>query len=211
RQSYLTDAEESQKAYEEKRQAIINGSKEQESERQEKIRLLSSQLSELEYQKKEVINFNASVDAAIKHNNNLIEDQKLNKEKIQNSKNKIEQLKLALDAAKQYNSIKLKKQSAQISKYLDKVDISFEKLTKDGELKDDFKINYEGKEFNKLSNAEKIKAGLEIANLLINLQNLHFPIFVDNAESINEVPELDTQMIQAKVTTDNEVKVEVIE
>ncbi|MEO2682938.1 DNA repair protein, partial [Clostridium butyricum] len=110
-----------------------------------------------------------------------------------------------------YNSIKLKKQSAQISKYLDKVDISFEKLTKDGELKDDFKINYEGKEFNKLSNAEKIKAGLEIANLLINLQNLHFPIFVDNAESINEVPELDTQMIQAKVTTDNEVKVEVIE
>lgn len=210
RQSYLTDAEESQKAYEEKRQAIINGSKEQESERQEKIRLISSQLSELEYQKKEVINFNASVDAAIKHNNNLIEDQKLNKEKIQNSKNKIEQLKLALDAAKQYNSIKLKKQSAQISKYLDKVDISFEKLTKDGELKDDFKINYEGKEFNKLSNAEKIKAGLEIANLLINLQNLHFPVFVDNAESINEVPELDTQMIQAKVTTDNEVKVEVI-
>ncbi|MEO2740167.1 hypothetical protein [Clostridium butyricum] len=47
--------------------------------------------------------------------------------------------------------------------------------------------------------------------MLINLQNLHFPIFVDNAESINEVPELDTQMIQAKVTTDNEVKVEVIE
>ncbi|WP_455795408.1 AAA family ATPase [Clostridium butyricum] len=211
RQSYLTDAEEHQKAYEEKRQAIINGSQEQESQRKEKIRLLSSQVSELEYQKKEVINFNASLDAAIKHNNNLIEDQKLNKEKIQNSKNKIEQLKLALDAAKQYNSIKLKKQSAQISKYLDKVDISFEKLTKDGELKDDFKINYEGKDFNKLSNAEKIKAGLEIANLLINLQNLHFPVFVDNAESINEVPELDTQMIQAKVTTDNEVKVEVIE
>ncbi len=211
RQSYLTYAEESQKAYEEKRQAIINGSKEQESERQEKIRLISSQISELEAERQKVLNFNAGIDAAIKHNKSLVEEQKLNQEKIQNSKNKIEQLKLALDAAKQYNSIKLKKQSAQISQYLDKVDISFEKLTKDGELKDDFKINYEGKEFNKLSNAEKIKAGLEIANLLINLQNLHFPVFVDNAESINEVPELDTQMIQAKVTTDNEVKVEVIE
>lgn len=210
RQSYLTDAEESQRTYEEKRQAIINGSEEQESERQEKIRIISSQISELEAERQKVLDFNAGIDAAIKHNESLVEEQKLNQEKIQNSKNKIEQLKLALDAAKQYNSIKLKKQSAQISQYLDKVDISFEKLTKDGELKDDFKINYEGKEFNKLSNAEKIKAGLEIANLLINLQNLHFPVFVDNAESINEVPELDTQMIQAKVTTDNEVKVEVI-
>ncbi|WP_294377765.1 DNA repair protein [uncultured Clostridium sp.] len=210
RQSYLTDAEESQKVYEEKRQAIINGSKEQESERQEKIRLISSQISELEAERQKVLDFNAGIDVAIKHNENLVEEQKLNQEKIQNSKNKIEQLKLALDAAKQYNSIKLKKQSAQINQYLDKVDITFEKLTKDGELKDDFKINYEGKEFNKLSNAEKIKAGLEIANLLINLQNLHFPIFVDNAESINDVPELDTQIIQARVTTDSSIKVEVI-
>ena len=93
---------------------------------------------------------------------------------------------------------------------MDKVEINFEKLTKDGELKEDFKVLYEGKEFNKLSDAQKIKASLEISNLLINAQNLHFPIFIDRAESINIIPEIDTQMIQAKVTKDSEIKVEVI-
>ena len=197
-------------AYENKKAEILKKRDYIDPESIERINYLKASISNLKEEQKQILDFNASVDAAAKHNADMEQNRKDNEEAIQNSKNKVEQLKLALDAAKQYNSIKLKKQSAQISQYLDKVDIKFEKLTKDGELKDDFKINYEGKEFNKLSNAEKIKAGLEIANLLINLQNLHFPIFVDNAESINEVPELDTQMIQARVTTDPTVKVEVI-
>lgn len=161
----------------------------------------------MESEEREIISFNAGIDAAIRQNEQIVKDQEQNALDIKNSENKIEQLKLAIDAAKQYNSIKLKKQSEQIKSYLNKVVIQFEKLTKDGELKDDFKIVYDGKEFNKLSASEKIKAGLEIANLLINIQNLHFPIFVDDTESINEVPELDTQMIKARVTTDQEIKV----
>ncbi|NFG27680.1 DNA repair protein [Clostridium botulinum] len=211
RQSILLKDEESKKEYEEKRQAIIDNNVAKQAENEEKIQILRMKVSALENEEREIINFNASADAAISHNEKLVKERELNEGQIQNSKNKIEQLKLALDACKQYNSIKLKKQSEQIKPYLDKVDISFEKLTKDGEIKDDFKINYEGKEFNKLSNAEKIKAGLEIANLLINIQNLHFPIFIDNAESINEVLEIDTQMIKAVVTTDKAIKIEVIE
>ncbi|EES48618.1 AAA family ATPase [Clostridium botulinum] len=211
RQSILLKDEESKKEYEEKRQAIIDNNVVKQAENEEKIQILRMKISALENEERKIINFNASADAAISHNEKLVKERELNEGQIQNSKNKIEQLKLALDACKQYNSIKLKNQSEQIKPYLDKVDISFEKLTKDGEIKDDFKINYEGKEFNKLSNAEKIKAGLEIANLLINIQNLHFPIFIDNAESINEVLEIDTQMIKAVVTTDKAIKIEVIE
>ena len=140
----------------------------------------------MEDERKQILEFNAGVDAAVQHNKKLCKDRDINEENIKNSQNKIEQLKVAIDAAKQYNSIKLKKQSEQIKPYLDKVEIKFEKLTKDGELKDDFKV-------------------------LINLMNLHFPIFVDRAESINVIPDIDTQMIQARVTTDSEIKVEVIE
>jgi DNA repair exonuclease SbcCD ATPase subunit len=209
RQFILLNDEAAQKEYEEKRQALINKYYAIEKETKDKINYIKSKISALEDEQREVMNFNAEIEAARRHNEKLVKDQEKNAEDIKNSKNKIEQLKLAIDAARQYNSIKLKKQSEQIKPYLNKVTIQFEKITKDGELKDDFKIVYEDKEFNKLSASEKIKAGLEIANLLINIQNLHFPVFVDDSESINEVPELDTQMIKARVTLDKEIKVEV--
>lgn len=206
----LAKDEMAKKEYEAKKQAILDKHKVAKTEINEKVNFLKAQISAIEAEEREVISFNASIDAAIKQNERIAKDQEQNTIDIRNSKNKIEQLKLAIDAAKQYNSIKLKKQSEQIKPYLDKVVIQFEKLTKDGELKDDFKIVYDGKEFNKLSASEKIKAGLEIANLLINIKNLHFPIFVDDSESINVVPELDTQMIKARVTLDKEIKVEVV-
>lgn len=191
------------------RQAILEESKEAIRVKDEKRNELLEKISELESINRDVISFNASIDAATKHNEKLCKEIDVANERIQNSKNKIEQLKLAIDACKKYNSIKLKKQSSQIGTYLDKVSIQFEKLTKDGELKEDFKVLYEGKEFSKLSNSEKIKAGLEISNLLMNIQKMFIPVFVDDAESINEIQELNTQMIVAKVTLDKEITVEV--
>lgn len=199
------------KEYEDKKQAILDKHKAAQLGINEKVDSIKSQILALEAEEREIISFNAGIDAAIEQNEKVVKDQEQNELDVKNSENKIKQLKLAIDAAKQYNSIKLKKQSEQIKPYLDKVVIQFEKLTKEGELKDDFKIVYEDKEFNKLSASEKIKAGLEIANLLMNIQDLHFPIFVDDTESINVVPELDTQMIKARVTLDKEIKVEVIE
>lgn len=207
----LAKDEIAKKEYEAKKQEILDKHSAAQVKVNEKINSIKAQISAIEEEERDIISFNADIDAAIRQNQKIAEDQEQNALDIKNSKNKIEQLKLAIDAAKQYNSIKIKKQAEQIKPYLNKVVIQFEKLTKEGELKDDFKIVYDGKEFNKLSASEKIKAGLEIANLLINIQNLHFPIFVDDAESINVIPELDTQMIKARVTLDKEVKVEVIE
>ena len=207
----LAKDEMAQKEYESKKQEVLDKHKASQIEINEKINSIKEHISALETEEREVISFNAGIDAAIEQNEKVVKDQEQNELDVKNTENKIKQLKLAIDAAKQYNSIKLKKQSEQIKPYLDKVVIQFEKLTKEGELKDDFKIVYEDKDFNKLSASEKIKAGLEIANLLMNIQNLHFPIFVDDTESINVVPELDTQMIKARVTLDKEIKVEVIE
>jgi chromosome segregation ATPase len=146
---------------------------------------------------------------------NLIKQQEESKEKIEKAKIKIQEhearkgeLKILIDAAKQYNSIRVKKQSEMISQYLDKVSLQFEKVTKDGEVKEDFKLLYEGREFNILSNAERIKAGLEISNLVMNVVDVRFPIFIDNAESITKFNKPDTQIIQAIVIEGQELKIE---
>ena len=211
RQQIFAEEAADKEDYEKKVQEIKAQHEASQEGTREKIEYLENKISTLEDERKQIFEFNAGVDAAVQHNSKLSKDRETNEENIKNSQNKIKQLKVAIDAAKQYNSIKLKKQSEQIKPYLDKVEIKFEKLTRDGELKDDFKVVYEGKEFNKLSDAQKIKASLEISNLLINLMDLHFPIFVDRAESINVIPNIDTQMIQARVTTDSEIKVEVIQ
>lgn len=147
----------------------------------------------------------------------LLKLQEDNQAKIIKAKAEIEKgdstkdnIKSQIDAAKSFNSTRLKMQSSNIDIYLKEVSIQFEKLTKDGEVKDDFKILYEGREFNSLSNSERIKAGLEIANLIINQIDMKIPIFIDNAESITEYMAPDTQVIDARVVAGQglEVKAE---
>ena len=175
----------------------------------DKQKELATKIGYLEAERMNVIEHNSKVNAIIAQNAQCEADKARNAEDVQNCKNKINQLKLAIDAGKQYNSIKLKKQAESINKYLDRVSIQFEKMTKDGELKDDFKVLLDGKEFSKLSGSEKIRAGLEIANLLMNIQDMYIPVFVDDGERINVIPELETQMIVTKVTMDKEINVEV--
>lgn len=195
--------------YEEQKQEIMNRIEVARGENADKQKELATRIGYLETEKMNAIEHNAKVDTIINQNAKCEADKARNAEDVQNCKNKIEQLKLAIDAGKQYNSVKLKKQAESINKHLNRVTIQFEKMTKDGELKDDFKVLMDGKEFSKLSGSEKIKAGLEIANLLMNVQDMYIPIFIDDGERINVIPELDTQMIVTKVTKDKEINVEV--
>ena len=76
----------------------------------------------------------------------------------------------------------------------------FEVAKTTGELKNTFKFTYDGKDYRWLSTSERIKAGLEVANLLKRLTGLVYPTFIDNAESINtNFSKPDGQMIYAFV------------
>ncbi len=76
----------------------------------------------------------------------------------------------------------------------------FEEVKTTGEIKDTFKFTYDGKDYRWLSTSERIKAGLEVADLLKRLTGLMYPTFVDNAESINtNFSRPDGQMIFAFV------------
>ncbi|MDR0863035.1 MAG: hypothetical protein LBN30_09735 [Oscillospiraceae bacterium] len=53
-----------------------------------------------------------------------------------------------------------------------------------GEAKSVFKFSYDGKPYKFLSLSEKIKAGLEISELLKKLTDRRYPVFIDNGESV---------------------------
>ena len=53
-----------------------------------------------------------------------------------------------------------------------------------GELKSVFRFTYDGKDYRWLSTSEKIRAGLEVSELLERLTGLVYPKYIDNAECI---------------------------
>lgn len=79
-----------------------------------------------------------------------------------------------------------------------------------GGLKETCECTVNGVPLSSLNNGHRIVAGLDIIHSLSNLYGVSCPIFVDNAESINDfnVPKMDAQMVYLMVTDDKELKVE---
>lgn len=61
--------------------------------------------------------------------------------------------------------------------------------------------------YSSLNNAMTYIAGLDIINAISHFEGISAPIIIDNAESINEFPKMDTQMILLKVTTDSNLTI----
>ena len=61
-----------------------------------------------------------------------------------------------------------------------------------------------------LNDAAKINAGLDIINTLCSHYGVNAPIFIDNRESTNKIIDVDSQVINLRVSEDKELKVEVI-
>lgn len=59
-----------------------------------------------------------------------------------------------------------------------------------------------GVPFPDLNNAMKINAGLDIISAIAKYEGVSAPIFVDNAEAVNTLLSLDTQVVRLVVTTD---------
>lgn len=60
----------------------------------------------------------------------------------------------------------------------------FDVVKTTGEIKNVFRFTYDDKDYRWLSTSEKIKAGLEVSELLQRLTGLVYPTYIDNAECI---------------------------
>ncbi|TCO68223.1 AAA family ATPase [Caldanaerobacter subterraneus] len=166
----------------------------------EQTQQIMQQIERLRFEEREVISHNESVKALLRQKEEAKRKLKEVEDDIKLAEQKINEVKTLIEYAKAFNAKKLELEAAEINKYLNKVSLQLWKVVQStGEIKDDFKILYDGKEFNILSYSERIKAGLEIANLIMGLTNMRFPIFIDNAESITAYTAPDTQIIETRV------------
>ncbi len=67
-----------------------------------------------------------------------------------------------------------------------------------------------GVPFSDANSAAKINAGISILNTLCNYYKVNAPVFIDNAESINEIRSTESQLILLKVSQNKKLNVEVI-
>lgn len=90
---------------------------------------------------------------------------------------------------------------SQRSAKMNRVEISLYDVVKStGEVKDTFKFQYGGRRYDRLSLSEKIRAGMEVSELMKRLTGRNYPVFVDNMESVDDLANVRPtgQIIMAK-------------
>lgn len=105
---------------------------------------------------------------------------------------------------------KLDKISDSINSHFKTVNFKLFEMQLNGGMKDCCECTVNGVPYSTLNSGHRIVAGLDIIRSLSELYGVSAPIFVDNAESLNEfnVPVMDAQLILLSVSEDKQLKVE---
>lgn len=76
-----------------------------------------------------------------------------------------------------------------------------------GEIKDTFRFTYNDRRYDRLSLSEKIRAGMEVSEMLKRLTGRVYPTFVDNMESVDDLNNIvpTGQLIMAKCIANTEL------
>lgn len=77
-----------------------------------------------------------------------------------------------------------------------------------GAEKETCEATLNGKPYSTCSNAERIIIGLDIINAICKSQGVYAPIFVDNAESVNDIIPMQSQVISLIVSRDERLVIE---
>ncbi|MGX5627301.1 AAA family ATPase [Bacillus cereus] len=104
-----------------------------------------------------------------------------------------------IDAIKDFRTKRSELMVSKIQSLFTSIDVQLYETLKNGEERATFEILMDGKPYSRLSTAEKIKAGLELIEVLSKQSQLVVPTFVDNAESIIHFTKPAGQLIIAKV------------
>lgn len=93
---------------------------------------------------------------------------------------------------------------------MNRVQISLYDVVKStGEVKDVFRFTYNGRRYDRLSLSEKVRAGMEVSELIKRLTGRNYPVFADNMESVDDLSNVRPtgQMILAKCVRNAELSV----
>ena len=134
----------------------------------------------------------------------LQEEQRITAQKIAD----VEKMLYLLDEFIKY---KLDKISDSINAMFDGVNWNLFSEQINGGVKEVCECTVNGVPYGSLNNGHRIIAGLQIIKALQKLYGAYLPIFIDNAESVNDfnLPDMDCQLIKLKVSDDKDLRIEV--
>lgn len=76
-----------------------------------------------------------------------------------------------------------------------------------GGITETCEVTLDGVPYSDLNSAGKINAGLDVINAISEKLDIQVPIFIDNAESINELIKTEAQLVRLVVSQDKEIKI----
>lgn len=107
-------------------------------------------------------------------------------QQIAQAKTKIGELKRRIADVVLYVSKRVELTFSELK--MNKVAISLYDVVKStGEVKDAFKFTYGGRNYDRLSLSEKIRAGMEVSEMMKRLTGRNYPVFIDNMESVDDL------------------------
>ena len=131
--------------------------------------------------------------------NTVIPSEEKFEAKIQAAQKQIAEQKEAVGCLLQYIAKRVELTLAQLQ--MNRVSISLYDVVKStGEVKDVFRFEYSGRRYDRLSLSEKIRAGMEVSELMKRLTGRNYPQFIDNMESVDDLANVRPtgQVIMAK-------------
>ena len=163
-----------------------------------KLDTLNEQLTEVERQI-------AKAEQNVKIDDRIAELQTEQREVAQ----KVADQEKTLYLLEQFIRYKMDRVSDSINEKFDGVSFKLFEVQLNGGIKETCECTVDGVPYQSLNSGHKIVAGLKIIKALQSLYGVYAPIFIDNAESVNEcnVPEMDCQMIFLSVD-DGDLRIE---
>lgn len=176
---------------------------------QEEKKQLKFQIDRLLEEKNEIILYNQEVQIKAKRIRKAKETLASFKNVQDEIQKEIELNKKQREIANKLKILVIEAQKEKIKQYLNKVDIEFSKVVKTtGEITECCNIQYEGRDFKKLSKSQQARACLEISNVFNNISGINAPIFFDDAESTTDIPNIpNTQLIISLVVKYNPLEI----
>lgn len=158
---------------------------------------LKVEIKELQEEQQRIIIHNNKVQALVDEVKNAKKNIAIIEKAQQEILEKQEKCKMKKDIANKLKILIIDKQKEEIQKHLNKVEIQFSKIRKsDNNIIECCIINYEDREYKKLSKSQQARTNIEISNLFNKLSRIQAPIFFDDAESTTDIDMVsNTQMI----------------
>ena len=164
-------------------------------------------MNKLDSLQNDLIECEKSIALSMKNNDLDAEIEKIQKEQREKGQEQADCERI-LHVLDKFVKFKMETVQSQIKEALgNKISVKLFEQQLNGETKQTCKLTVNGVPFNDLNNGHKIIAGLNLIKALQNLYGVYLPVFVDNAESINDsnLPDMQCQIIKLKVSDDKEL------